>query len=209
MSTFKVTYFDIDGGRGEPLRIVLHAAGIAFEDVRWSFAEFAEKRQALPFHAVPAMEMDGVLFTQSNALCRYIGKRCDLYPEDALQALYCDEVLDALEDLTHYLVQTFNLSGDELKAARETFMNRRLTVFIKALDGLLVRGGGQYFANQRLSIADLKMAGMLTSIRRGNLEHIPADFVEKLAPDLARLQQRVEDEPVVKAYYNSRNSESA
>ncbi len=43
MSHYKLTYFDFDGGRGGPLRIALHAAGLAFEDIRWSFPR-AEKK---------------------------------------------------------------------------------------------------------------------------------------------------------------------
>ena len=31
---YKLTYFDIDGGRGEVLRIAFHAAKIEFEDHR-------------------------------------------------------------------------------------------------------------------------------------------------------------------------------
>lgn len=119
MSDYKVTYFDIDGGRAEPIRIALHAAGLPFEDVRWSFPEFGEKRHTAPFHAVPFMQMGDQIITQSNAISRYVGKMCNLYPEDPIQALYCDEVLDALEDLNHYVVQTFGLEGDELKQARE------------------------------------------------------------------------------------------
>lgn len=205
MTQYKVTYFDFAGGRAEPIRIALHAAGLPFEDVRWSFPEFGEKRHDARFQAVPFLEIDGDVVTQSNAICRYIGKMCDLYPADDLQALYCDEVLDALEDLTHYVVQTFGLEGDALKQAREDFMNKRLTVFIKGLDGLLTRGGGQYFAGQRLSIADLKMATQLKSLRSGNLEHIPADFIDKEYPALVAFQERIESEPVVTAYYASLN----
>lgn len=204
MSNYRLTYFDFDGGRGGPLRIALHAAGWHFEDIRWSFPEFAEKRESARFHSVPVLEIDGHKFTQSNALCRYIGKTCDLYPEDPMQALYCDEVLEAMEDLTHYVVQTFGLEGDELKTARESFMNTRLTVFLQGLDELLTRGGGEYFANKRLTIADLKVAATLSSMRSGNLEHIPADFVEKLTPALAKHQDRVENDPIVLAYHASK-----
>lgn len=200
MSDYKVTYFDIDGGRAEPIRIALHAAGLPFEDVRWSFPEFGEKRQAAPFHAVPFIEIDGKIVTQSNAISRYVGKMCNLYPDDPIQALYCDEVLDALEDLNHYVVQSFGLEGDELKQARKALMDGRLTVFLKGLDGLLTRGGGKYFANQSLTIADLKLATMLGMMRSGNLDHIPADFVDKLCPALAAHQERVDNEPVVQAY---------
>ncbi len=205
MSNYKVTYFDIDGGRAEPIRIALHAAGMEFEDVRWSFPEFGEKRAGARFRAVPFFEMNGEVVTQSNAISRYVGKMCNLYPDDALQALYCDEVLEALEDLNHYVVQTFGLEGDELKQARETLMNGRLTVFLKGLDGLLARGG-DYFANQSLTIADLKMATMLKMMRSGNLDHIPADFVDNLTPALAALQERVESDPIVQAYYSSRSA---
>jgi len=206
MSNYKVTYFDIDGGRAAPIRIALHAAGLAFEDIRWSFPEFGENRSKAPFHAVPFFEMDGEMITQSNAICRYVGKMCNLYPEDPLQALYCDEVLDALEDLNHYVVQTFGLEGDELKQAREALMNGRLSVFLKGLDGLLTRGGGKYFANQSLTIADLKMATMLKMMRSGNLDHVPADFVDKLTPALAPHQDRVDSDPIVQAYQASLNA---
>lgn len=206
MSEYKVTYFDIDGGRGEPVRIALHAAGIAFEDVRWSFPEFGQHRHTQRFNAVPTLSIDGEQFTQSNAISRYIGKQCNLYPEEPLQAMYCDEVLEALEDISHYVVQTFGLEGEELKNARQALVDGRLTVFLKGLDELLTRGGGEYFAGGKLTVADLKALTQIKLMRSGGLEHVPADLVDTLAPGLAAHQARVEADPVVVAYYASRQS---
>ena len=203
MSQYKLTYFDFDGGRGEPIRIALHAAGVDFEDIRWSFPEFGANRNSLRFCAVPALEFDGQLFTQSNALSRYVGKMGGLYPEDALQALYCDEVLEALEDMTHYIVQTFGLEGDELKNARQQLMEGRMTIFIKGLSALLKRGGGQYFAANTLTVADLKMLALLKQLLSGGLDHVPSDFVAGLAPEFVEYASRIEQEPVVAAYYQS------
>ena len=87
MPNYKLTYFDFDGGRGEPIRIAFHAAGIDFEDYRLSFPEFGEMRRNIRFNAVPVLEIDGAEVTQSNGLSRYIGKLAGLYPEDDLQAL--------------------------------------------------------------------------------------------------------------------------
>ena len=84
VTTYRLTYFDIDGGRAEPIRIAFHAAGIDFDDNRISFAEFQELRQRTRFHCVPVLEIDGAEVTQSNALSRYVGKMADLYPEDDL-----------------------------------------------------------------------------------------------------------------------------
>ena len=134
MPGYKLTYFDFDGGRAEPIRIAFHAAGIDFEDERLSFSEFGEMRKGTRFNSVPVLEIDGAAVTQSNALSRYVGKMAGLYPADNLQALYCDEVLGALEDISHYIVPTFGLQGEELKLAREKLADGWLSVYLQGLD---------------------------------------------------------------------------
>jgi glutathione S-transferase len=206
MTHYKLTYFDIDGGRAEPIRIAFHAAGVEFEDNRISFETFREIRQGTPFNAIPVLEIDGQPVTQSNALSRYVGKMAGLYPEDALQALYCDEVMGALEDLTHHVVRTFGLQGDELRAAREKLVEGSLTTYLKGLDRLLERGGGSYFADSRLTVADLRAFVQTRSLRAGFLDHVPADLVDRLAPRLVEHHARVEADPRVAAYYATRPS---
>ena len=204
MTTYKLTYFDFDGGRGEPARIAFHAAGIEFEDNRISFPEFQEMRLGTRFNSLPVLEIDGAEVTQSNSMNRYVGRMANLYPSDDLQALYCDEVMDALEDLTHYIVQTFGKEGDALKAAREKLIDGWLTTYIKGLDDLLARGGGEYFADNRLTVADLRCMVQIRSLRKGTLDHVPYYLVERLAPALAEHQKRIEAEPAVASYYAGR-----
>jgi len=201
MPTYKLTYFDYDGGRGEPIRIAFHAAGIAFEDERLSYQEFGEMRQSTPFNSVPVLEIDGAPVTQSNALCRFVGNMAGLYPSDDLQALYCDEVMDAVEDLTHYVVPTFSLKGEELRLAREKLVEGWMSTYLRGLEGLLARGG-QYFADERLTMADLKAFNLTRWLISGQLEHIPKDLVQRLAPGLYEHQDRIMKEPIVVAYYN-------
>ena len=204
MPSYKLTYFDFDGGRAEPIRIAFHAAGIEFEDRRISFQEFGEVRKSTPFNAVPVLEIDGAAITQTNAIGRYVGKMAGLYPEDDMQALYCDEVTSAFEDISHHVVQTFGLAGDELRAAREKLVDGWLTTFLRGLDQLLTRGGGQYFADNRLTMADLKSFVQARSLAKGALDHVPSDIVERVAPGLAEHLERMEAEPIVTAYYASR-----
>ena len=204
MTQYKLTYFDFDGGRGEPVRIAFHAAGIDFEDERISFEQFGEMRSGFRFTAVPVLRIDGVEITQSNAMCRYVGRLAGLYPDDPLQALYCDEAMGAVEDLTHYIVQTFGLPEDELRAARAKLADGWMSVILRGLDRLLERGGGEYFADRRLTIADLKVLGQTQAIRSGRIDHVPTDIVDNLAPRLVEHQARIEQEPVVSAYYASR-----
>jgi glutathione S-transferase len=204
MPSYKLTYFDVDGGRAEPIRIALHAAGIKFDDNRISFPVFREQCQSFRFGAVPVFEIDGKAVTQSDAISRYIGKMAGLYPKDDLQAMYCDEVLGAIEDLSHHIGRTFGLEGDALKAAREHLVDNRLAVFLPSLAELLTRGGGQYFAGNALTIADLKVCMQMRWLRSGMLDHVPTDLAQRLAPSLIEHQTRVEADPRVVAYYASR-----
>lgn len=205
MTQYKLTYFDFNGGRGEPIRIAFHIAGIEFEDHRISFEEFMAGRDALPFRCAPVLEIDGTVVTQSNAMARYVGRMAGLYPEDPLQALYCDEVLGAHEDLLHRIVHTFGLEGEELKRAREELVDGWLSTFVRGFEALLERGGGEYFADGRMTVADLKAFVQTRSLRSGTLDHVPTDLVERLAPGLAEHQARIESEPRVAAYYKSRS----
>lgn len=201
MANYKLTYFDIDGARGEPARIAFHSAGIDFEDNRVPFDVFFKSQASYPFHAVPTLEIDGEIITQSNAINRYVGKLAGLYPENAMQALYCDEAMDVPEDIMHHTVRTFGLQGDELKEARQKLVDGKLSVFVKGMGELLGRRGGSYFADGRLTMADLKVFVWIRSLRSGTLDHVPKDLVDTLAANLAEHQQRIAEDDRVVAYY--------
>ena len=205
MTSYKLTYFDFDGGRGEPIRIALHAAGIEFEDERLSFEQFSEMRHGTPFSALPVLSVGGADISQTNSLLRYVGRVADLYPTDHLQALYCDEVMSVFEDINHQVGQTFGLQGEDLRLAREKLADGWLTVFLQGLDKLLARGGGEYFADNQLTVADLKAFVQVRSLRAGLLDHVPTDLVDRLAPALVKHQGRIEADARVVAYYASRS----
>jgi len=204
MAKYKLTYFDVDGGRAESVRIAFHAAGIEFEDDRISFLEFGENRTSYRFNCVPVLEIDGEVVTQSNGMTRYAGKKAGLYPEDDTQALYCDEVMGAVEDVTNHVGRTMGLEGAALQKAREELAEGWLTVYLGGLEELLQRGGGEYFVDNRLTVADLKVASFTQWLCSGMLEHVPADLVSNVAPGLPKHAETVMSHPVVAAYYASR-----
>ena len=201
MTQFKLIYFDFDGGRAESIRLAFHFGGIDFEDVRLKFPEFREAQPSFRFHALPVLEIDSQPITQSNAQLRYVGKLAGLYPTDDLQALFCDEAMGAVEDVGHAVGKTFGLEGDALKQAREEFVQGRLATYIKGLNELLARGGGQFFADGRITVADLKVFVETRTLAKGTLDHVPTNIVEELAPALAEHRERIANDPRVVAYY--------
>ncbi len=100
MPKLALTYFDFDGGRGEAARLAMHLGGIAFEDRRIAGKDWPALRDKTPFQAMPVLEVDGKVITQSNTINRYLGKLAGLYPKDDWQAALVDEVMDAVEDIS-------------------------------------------------------------------------------------------------------------
>jgi prostaglandin-H2 D-isomerase / glutathione transferase len=201
MALLKLSYFDMHGGRGEPVRLALAIGGIAFEDHRFSFPEFAEIRKTAPFNQVPLLDVDGVTITQCDAMLRYAGKLAGLYPTDAYQALLCDEVSYIVEEANVKLGPTFRMTGDEQKAARQALVSGSMTTYLSWLQKRLLAQGGEYFADNRLTVADLKVFVDVRGLNSGRLDHIPTDLVEQVAPTLNAHLQRVSQHPAVVAYY--------
>lgn len=201
MPQLKLNYFDFHGGRAEPVRIALHMGGVAFEDNRFAFPEFAEFRKGTPFGQVPTLEVDGAHITQCDAILRYAGKLAGLYPTDPLQALLCDEVMYVVEEASVRIGPTFRMSGEEQKAARLALVNGSMPVYLAWLQARLQAQGGEYFADHRLTVADLKVLVDVRGLNSGRLDHVPTDLVERVAPALNAHMQRVASLPAVQAYY--------
>ena len=101
---------------------------------------------------------DGKLLAQSNSINRFVGKLTGLYPNDPWQAALCDEIMDAVEDSTRLLAGTFGIKNDEeKKAARQVLADGPLRLSLQQMQTRLEQSGGNYFADDRLTVADLKV----------------------------------------------------
>jgi prostaglandin-H2 D-isomerase / glutathione transferase len=206
VAKLKLTYFDFDGGRGEPARLALHIGGIAFEDCRVAGKDWPAFRDKTPFLAMPTLEVDGQVLSQSNSINRYVGKLAGLYPKDDLQAFLCDEVMEAVEDISTRIGQTIGLPEDSKKKAREELVASHLTRYLDQLQAKLMAAGGEYFADRRLTVADLKVAMLIRWLRSGVLDHVPKDLVDTVAPQLVKHFERVTSHPKVAEYYQRRKA---
>lgn len=204
MNKLTLTYFDFDGGRGEPARLALHVGGVAFEDRRINPNDWPALRDKMPFQAMPVLDVEGKSITQSNTINRYVGKLAGLYPKDDLQAALCDEVMDAAEDIGTRIGATMQMGAEEKKKAREALATGAITRFIEQFEARLKAGGGEWFVEKRLTVADLKVFGLVRWLRSGALDHIPKDLVDRVAPALVKHYERVAVHPKVAAYYASR-----
>src|SRR4029077_688929 len=198
----KLTYFDFHGGRGEPARIALSMGGIPFEDDRVKGTDWERRKADTPFGALPLLEKDGEILAQSNAINRYVGRLTNLYPSDPWQAALCDEIMEAVEDITSKIAATMFLSDDLKKAQRKALVEGPLPFYLARLQQRLEAHGGRYFAGDRLTVADLKVFVWIRHLRSGVLDHVPANLPDRVAPRLVEHYERVKNDPRLQAYYD-------
>jgi len=206
MPKLKLSYFDFDGGRGEPARLALFIGGVPFEDHRIGGKDWPTFRAETPFFAMPVLEVDGKAVTQSNSINRYVGKLAGLYPKDDVQALLCDEVMDACEDIGTRIGNTIHLAEDAKKQVRAELSADRIPRYLTQLQARLQAAGGEYFADGRLTVADLKVFNMTRWLRSGVLDHIPTDIVDRVAPLLSKHFAHIASLPKVVEYYTRRKA---
>jgi len=206
MAKLTLTYFDFDGGRGEPARLALYIGGVAFEDKRIAGKDWPAFRDQTPFRAMPVLEVDGKAIAHSNTILRYAGKLAGLYPKDDWQATLCDEAMDAAEDIGTKIGNTMALGPDEKKKAREELASGPIPRFLEQLQARLKAAGGEYFADKRLTVADLKVFIWVRWLKSGALDFVPKDLPERHAPLLVQHLNRVSGHPKVAEYYKARKA---
>jgi len=123
----KLTYLPVHG-KCEAIRMLLHKAGVQFEDVQVSIEQIAEMKEsgALPAGVqVPIFEHQGRILNQSNAILRLLGRQHNFYPRDNLDETYLiDWALEASLDLwatKAYQAWLFEKNEDETAECVEHF----------------------------------------------------------------------------------------
>ena len=204
MPDLRLLYFDFNGGRGEAARLAMAIGGVEFEDDRVPVDKWPEVKDSTPLGQLPVLYVGGEALTQTNSINRYVGKLAGLYPEDALEALKCDEVMSIIEEFMYQMVPTlFIQDEDEKRAAREALADGPLTKTVTALGKILDHRGGEYFADSRLTVADLKVFLFVRYLRSGMFEYVPTDIPDRLAPGLVSHFERISGHPGIVAWYEA------
>ena len=199
-SKHTVLYFDI-AGRAEAIRILLHIAGIDFEDKRFAFAEWKDIKPTTPLGQVPVLRIDETQYTQSSALARYAAKLAGWYPmDDPLQALIVDEVVEAANELMTKAPKSKD--PQELKTLREEFQATTMKQYASLIEQRIQASESGTSVAKTMSFADLIVTGMVKSIQKGTWDHINPKFFEDY-PGIMAVYKAVEENEQVKAYYAS------
>eukprot|EP00834_Sanchytrium_tribonematis_P003641 NODE_147_length_15617_cov_0.576750.p13 type:complete len:220 gc:universal NODE_147_length_15617_cov_0.576750:13753-14412(+) len=193
----KLTYFDMRG-RAESIRLSLEIANIPFEDHRLKREDWPAFKPNTPFGQVPILTIDDkTVLAQSMAILRYVGKLGNLYPQDALQAAFVDQIIHQIADIGDGLVTSFQ-EKDEVKKMqmREKLANETWPLKFKALEAVLVKFGNGYAVGNQMSIADVLIYTFTWWITSGVLDGIPKTILDQY-PTILKVRSQVHEHPKV------------
>ncbi|VDL83412.1 unnamed protein product [Nippostrongylus brasiliensis] len=97
MVHYKLTYLKFRG-IAEVSRELFALAGQEYEDVRYSFEEWAEHKDKTPFGHVPVLEVDGKQLCQSRAIARYLARQFGYAGKNAFDEAVADSIADQYAD---------------------------------------------------------------------------------------------------------------
>ena len=207
----RLFYTEIPFWRAEVSRLALYIGNIDFEDVRMTWKEDFDTMietgklpygVTSPFRQIPVMEVDGQVIGQTGGIARFCGKLSGLYPKnDDMLAAQIDQILDAATDITNLVGLTMREKDlDKRKLERQKLSKETLPKWFGFLEDLLQENKiSEWFAGDKMSVADLAIWRLLGWIISGMLEHVPTTLLDTF-PKLEKLYKRVDSHPKVQEW---------
>jgi prostaglandin-H2 D-isomerase / glutathione transferase len=200
MAKPKLIYFDAPVSRGEECRLALHLAGVDFEDVRLSNAEWTAMKEQTPYGGLPVLELPGrAPLAQSNALLVMIGRMHGLHPTDDYEAARHEAMMQHVEDLRGVVGPTIRMGDAEKKAAREGMVKNYLPMWARLAEKNIA--AEPFFGGAKLNVVELKIHMAVRWFIGGKVDHIPATIFEGYRK-LVRVHDAVRDHAGVKSWYS-------
>jgi len=195
-ASIKLYYGDMPFWRAEVVRLGLFIGDVPFEDIRNLKRVDLIEQGKLPFGAVPVLEVDGNILSQTQAMAAYAGKLAGIHPEDPWLAAKVDECINGCTDCTSDIGTTFRLPEDEKAAARAALIapDGRLTLHLNGLEGIAAANAvpAGFAVGDTLTVADLAIWRLLGWLSSGVIDGIPEDYVTTTFPALAKLVAAVD-----------------
>ena len=198
MSDIKLSYFNARG-RAETSRLILAHAGARYIDQRLSMEQFASAKERLPFGQVPVIKVDGEVVSQSMAIARYLANLYGLAGRSNMEMAQADEIVGVVNDMIEKRIAAMRETDERKKSemTREA-MSEAIPATLLKLEARLTERGGQFFAGNNLTWADLHVFSFVDRTRLDNPELLNE------CPKMKNLVERIEQKPNISRWLASR-----
>ncbi|NXE89813.1 GSTA1 transferase, partial [Menura novaehollandiae] len=192
----KLHYFN-GRGRMEPIRWLLAAAGVEFEE---SFLEKKEdltklqKDGSLLFQQVPMVEIDGMKMVQTRAIANYIAMKYNLYGKDLKERALIDMYVEGMSDLSELLMTYGFQPADKKEQHFATMVDKATNRYFPVFEKALKDHGKDFLVGNQLSRADVQLLEIILMA-----EECKPDILAKF-PLLQSFKARISNIPTIKKF---------
>ncbi|XP_050828216.1 uncharacterized protein LOC103820069 isoform X1 [Serinus canaria] len=192
----KLHYFN-GRGRMEPIRWLLAAAGVEFEESYLEKKEDLTKLQkdgSLLFQQVPMVEIDGMKLVQTRAIANYISTKYNLYGKDMKERALIDMYVEGMFDLNELLMTYGYLAADKKEEYFANMMEKAENRYFPAFEKVLKDHGKDFLVGNQLSRADVQLLEIILMA-----EEWKPDTLAKF-PLLQSFKARLSNIPTIKKF---------
>jgi len=203
----KIIYFNFPFWRAEIARIPLYISNTKFEDKRITSEEFSYIKEngkmsdgtIIPFSQLPVLVIDGQSIAQTGAIARICGKISGFYPESLVEAGKVDQIIDTATDINMLMRPSMREQDpDKKKLMRQELSKNDLPKYFGYLENLLSEDC-EWFADNKMTIADIALWRLMGWLKSGFLDDIPSDITDKFEK-LSRLFSAVNNNSGIKKW---------
>ncbi|XP_065586901.1 glutathione S-transferase-like [Cyrtonyx montezumae] len=197
MSGKPVLHYANIRGRMEPIRWLLAAAGVEFEEkFMETKADFQKLRTDgfLLFQQVPMVEIDGMKMVQSRAILNYIAAKYNLYGKDLKERALIDMYVEGMADLNELIMYHEFKSVDEKKKELPNILDKATNRYFPVFEKVLKDHGHDFLVGNKLSRADVSLLETILLV-----EELKPDVLAKF-PLLQSFKARTSNIPSIKKF---------
>ncbi|XP_054847303.1 glutathione S-transferase 3-like [Eublepharis macularius] len=192
----KLYYFD---GRGkmEPIRWLLAAAGVEFEEELLETREQYEKLLQdgdLLFQQVPMVEIDGMKMVQTRAILRYIAAKHNLYGKDLKEQALIDMYVEGTTDLMGLILMYPFLSPEDKEKQLATIIDKATKRYFPVYEKVLKDHGQDFLVGNQFSWADVHLIESILMVEEKSCD-VLSEF-----PQLQAFKARISNIPNIKKF---------
>jgi glutathione S-transferase len=217
---YELYYWPSIQGRGEFVRLALAEAGADYVDVARRRGRTGGvpammrlldgSRVARPAFAPPLLKAGKLLIGQTANILLYLGERHALAPRGEAGRLWVNQLQLTIADFvgeahdTHHPIAAVLYYEQQRAAAKRRaadFLKNRAPKFLRYFEKVLAASGGPYLLGRNLTYADLSLFQVVAGLRYAFPKAMRR--LERKAPRVAALHERVKERPRIAAYLAS------
>lgn len=205
-SSYKVYYFAING-KGAFIRALLSSQKIQFEDFKveredWPALKGTNKFE---FGQLPALEVDGKVYTQTWAICHYIASKFDLLGTNEDEEYLINSLVASFEDFfPKYRPVVMPMNDTEISQAAELlkqFQEVHAPFFLKIYEERFKKHGGQYVVGDKFSLADVFITVFFKNLfLQGTKKETFGPLLTQYAPTLTKHVEKIAQNELAEYY---------